>query len=237
MNENNVSFDLALDFALRENARREMEQLPRPSELETMYPDMSALDAKLSALLEKMKSHKHRVRPARIIRKALLVAAIAMALFSCLMLASSDVRNAVVNTIIEWTNRDMGIRFEIQGDPLTALPDGYGPHYIPEGLVFNDAASATESDGSFYYAYQSEDGSKALDIQVRILQNGSMTWMDNEHTTYDKITFNGAKAYLGTFQKHKGYVMIWASDGVENTIYAEGNISLSDIYKIAENLY
>jgi len=202
-----------------------------------LFPYMTTLDSNLFGLFEKIKSHKRRIRPERIIRKALLVAAIAMALFSCLMLASSDVRNAVVNTIIEWTNRDMGIRFDIQGDPLTALPEGYGPHYIPEGLVFNDAASVTESDGSFYYTYQSEDGASVLDIKVGILQNGSMTWMDNEHTTFDKITFNGAQAYLGTFQKHKGYVMLWASDGIENMIYAEGNVSLSDVYKIAENLY
>lgn len=234
MNENNVSFDLALDFALRENARREMEQLPRPSELETMYPDMSALDAKLSALLESMKSHKRRVRPSRIIRKALLVAAIAMALFSCLMLASSEVRNAVVNTIIEWTNRDMGIRFEIQGDPLTALPDGYGPHYIPEGFEYDEDSSSSDSS-SVFLVYRS--GNDKIVISCQVSENASMTWADNEHTSYDTITFNGVTAYLGTFKERDGYTLDWANNGIEYSIYAESaNITLSEMFDIAENI-
>lgn len=233
-NAQQVSFHRMLAYALDETVRQEWETIPKDGSL-----NLSGLDERIRksvAQLKKALVHKKQTR-LRILKKTLLTAAVLASLLFATLMTNASVRNAVVNTIIEWTGRDVGIRFEIEGEPLAALPENYGPHYIPEGFVFLEEVSFKESDGSFSYGYQTEDGSNVLDIQVGIAQNGSMYWMDNEHTIYDKITFNGVSAYLGTFQKHKGYVMLWAKDGVEYYIYTEGTMSLSDVYKIAENIY
>lgn len=243
-NKQTVSLYALIKWALEEDTEREIAALPTPQELEALYPDTSAFRQRVFGEIERMqkeerhKRHK-RHKPLRIVKRTLFVAAILISIFFCVILTSAAVRNAVVNTIIEWTNRDIGIRFEIEGEPLTALPAGYGPHYIPEGFEFVEAFSYyEEADGSFYYDYETEDGSRILDIQASILQNGSMTWMDNEHAEYEMITFQNVSAYLGHGTSVSGdeiYIMLWAKNGIEHFIY--GTVSLSDLFKIAENIY
>lgn len=133
----------------------------------------------------------------RVVRKTLTAAAILVSLLFCVLMANASVRAAVVNTIIEWTGRDIGIRFEVTGEPLAALPNGYGPHYVPAGLIFDEEMSYQETDGSFFYTYASVDGKVILDVQVTIAQNGSAYWIDNEHLEHERITFNGVTAYYG----------------------------------------
>lgn len=240
-NEAAVSLYALIKWALEEDTEREIAALPSPKELEALYPDTSAFRQRVFGEIERMQKeerHKRR-RPLRIAKRTLLAAAILISIFSCILLTSAAVRSAVVNTIIEWTNRDIGIRFEIEGEPLTALPAGYGPHYIPERFAFAEEDSYYEdADGSFYYDYKTDDGSGILDIQVSILQNGSMTWMDNEHAEYERITFQDVTAYLGHGTSVGGdeiYIMLWAKDGIEHFIY--GTVSLSELLEIAENIY
>ena len=169
--------------------------------------------------------------------KTLTAAAILVSLLFCVLMANASVRAAVVNTIIEWTDRSVGIRFEMTGTPLTNLPEGYGPHYIPEGMIYQDDVSWKVND-QISYSYVSEDGTSAVDIQITIANNSSGYWMDNEHILYDRITFSGETAYLGTFKNGTGYVMLWVNGGIEIYIYYIGSeASLSELYHIAENIY
>ena len=62
--------------------------------------------------------------------------------------------------------------------------------------------------------------------------------MDNEHIIYDKITFEGETAYLGTFRDGTGYVVLWVSEGVEIMLYYhDAEATVSELYRIAENMY
>lgn len=234
-----VSLRLLLKFCLEQEAQERMESYLSPQELKELYPDMTALDHKVSKGIHAIqKDEKRRLRrPLRVLKRALLVAAVLISMFTCTLLTSASVRNAVVNTIIDWTGRDVGFQFIIEGEPLSALPDGYGPHYIPDGFIFEDNNAIIEPDFIDLH-YISEDKDRILSVGVSVLQNSSQTRMDNEHTEYEMITFQGTEAYVGhwiSVDGIEGYFMIWAKDGIENQIY--GTVSFSELIKIAENIY
>ena len=234
--EQSVSLPELMRWALAERAEQELSDMPSPQELQSMLGDLPELRRRVFSDLEGQQKSRSR-RPLRVLVRALIVAAVLVSILACMMMASAAVRGAVVNTIIDWTNRDVGIRFEVEGEPLSALPEGYAPHYIPEGMVCMEEVSWKSKTG-FMYAYQSEDGATVLDIQVGIAENSSMYRIDNEHIIYDKITFNGVQAYLGTFEESRGYVMLWMKDGIEHMIYICGEgVTLSEVCAIAENIY
>ena len=62
--------------------------------------------------------------------------------------------------------------------------------------------------------------------------------IDNKHIDYTTVSFNGVTAYLGTFRQHNGYVLLWTKNNIEHYIYLESStIPLSEVYRIAENIY
>lgn len=234
--EKQVSLWSVMKFVMEQQAQELAETFQTPRELEEEFPDTSDLEYKVFSRIEAMQQEKGR-QSLHVLRRTMLVAAVLMSLLFATLMTNAAVRSAVVNTIIEWTGRDVGIRFESEGEPLTVLPEGYGPHYIPAGFVLLEDASFQEENGSFSYAYQTEDGVRILDIQVRIAENGSMYWMDNEQAEYERITFRGVKAYLGHGESVNGqetYIMLWVKDGIEHFIYA--TVSLSELFEVAENI-
>lgn len=234
--EQSVSLPELMRWALAERAERELEDMLSPQELQSMLGDLPELRHKVFSNLDGQRKSRPR-RPLRVLVRALIVAAVLVSLLACMMMASAAVRGAVVNTIIDWTNRDVGIRFEVEGEPLSALPEGYAPHYIPEGLILNEDQSWSSNAG-FSYAYQSEDRGTVLDIHANVAENCSVYRIDNEHIIYDKITFNGVQAYLGTFEESRGYVILCMKDGIEHMIYICGEgVTLSEVCAIAENIY
>lgn len=234
-----VSLRLLLKFCLEQEAQEWMEAYPSPKELAEMYPDTSGLRKKVFASIDKRQKEETRKKrkPLRIIKRTLLVAAVLISIFTCTLLTSATVRSAVVNTIMDWSGRDVGIQFVIEGEPLSALPDGYGPHYIPDGFEYEED-SALIDPGFINLDYISTDKLKTLTITISVLQNSSHTRMDNEYTEFDMIIFQGVTAYIGHWNSvdgANGYFMIWAKDGIENQIY--GTVTLSELFKIAENIY
>ena len=235
--EMNVSLRTLLQIACAENARREMEILPAPREMERFYPDTTALTGRVLGAVKARRTAAKTRRSLRMAKRAVSVAAILMSLLFCTMMASASLRAAVVNTIIEWTEQAVGIQFETEGESPLVLPESYGPHYIPEGLVCQKEISWLTQD-AFLYVYQSADKSSALTIQGGIAQNNAGYWIDNEHIRYQQIVFNDAPAYLGAFEDGTGYVMVWVEQGVEIMICFESETaSLSELYQIAENIY
>ena len=190
-----VSLRLLLKFCLEQEAQDRMESYPSPRELEQQYPDMEHLDRRVLPAVERLRRAGKRKghAPLRLLKRLLVVAAILISILSCILFTSAAIRSAVVNTIIDWTGRDVGIHFEIEGEPLSALPDGYGPHYIPDGFEY-DAKNSLIERGIIDLSYQSADRSQVLTISANIIRNSSQNRMDNEHTEYEMITWLDTKA-------------------------------------------
>ena len=234
-----VSLYALIQWGLQEHTERQLAALPSPQEVDAVLGDTSdfcrrVLEA-VQQLLRRQRRGKRRLL--RAVRKTVVAAALLASFLSCVLMANASVRAAVVNTMIEWTGRDIGIRFEVEGEPLAALPDGYGPHYIPGGMIYQDDISWKVRD-QVLYSYVSEDGTSVLDIQITVAQNGSAYWIDNEHLVYEKITFNGVTAYYGHGTSVGGdeiSTLLWVKDGIEHDIYT--NVSMSELFEIAENIY
>ena len=234
-----VSLRELLKAACEESVRREVDAYPTPKELKEKYPDTSEATRRTFAALgvERKALLRARRRSLHVVRKTLVAAVIVLSMLFATLMTNAEMRAAVVNTLIEWTENFVRIQYEVEGKGPAVLPEGYGPHYIPEGLIYQDDVSWKVND-QISYSYVSEDGTSAVDIQITIANNSSGYWMDNEQILYDRITFSGETAYLGTFKNGTGYVMLWVNGGIEIYIYYIGSeASLSELYHIAENIY
>lgn len=121
-----ISFDAALMMALRTDAQKELDELPTPEQLKERYPDTFRWDAYLKAAL-------HKRRP---MLKWVLVAALTLVILTLSALAvSADFRKAVYTMIQKFLSIEMQLTYQVDGEPLEQLPNGYSDHYVPDGFV------------------------------------------------------------------------------------------------------
>ena len=118
-----VSFDAALMMALRADAQKELDELPSPAQLMERYPDTFRWDARLKAAL-------HKRRP---MLKRVLVAALTLVILTLGALAvSADFRKTVYTMIQKFLPIEMQLTYQVDGEPLEQLPNGYSDHYVPD---------------------------------------------------------------------------------------------------------
>ena len=215
-----VSFDAALMMALRADAQKELDELPSPAQLKERYPDTSRWDARLKAAL-------HKRRP---VLKRVLVAAMTLVILTLGALAvSADFRRAVYTMIRKFLPIEMQLTYQVDGEPLEQLPNGYSDHYVPDGF---------ERAENFLHVYSSKETEESYTVRCSIIQPGQQSLFDNEHTVYETVKVGEADATLGTSASENGdtvYILSWEQGGVSNTIM--GNISRDEIMKIAENVF
>lgn len=197
-----ISFDAALMMALRADAQKELDELPTPAQLEERYPDTFRWDARLKAAL-------HKRRP---VLKRVLVAAMTLVILTLGALAvSADFRKAVYTMIQKFLPIEMQLTYQVDGEPLEQLPNGYSDHYVPDDFE--------------------------RDVDCSVIQDyGQVETFDNEHTVYERIKVGTADATLGTNNSggRTGYVLVWEKDGISHTII--GKIPREEILKIAESI-
>ena len=226
-----ISFDAALMMALRADAQKELDELPTSAQLKERYPDTSRWDERMAAALQQKKKH----RP---VLKQLLVTALTLVLLAIGALAvSADFRKAVYTMIQKFLPIEMQLTYQVDGEPLERLPDGYSDHYVPDGFE-RDREQEFESAENFLHVYSSKESGKGYTVRCSIIQPGQQSSFDNEHTTYENVKVGDADATLGTSASENGdtvYILSWEQGGVSNTIM--GNISRDEIMKIAENVF
>ena len=226
-----ISFDAAVMMALRADAQKELDELPTSAQLKERYPDTSRWDERMAAALQQKKKH----RP---VLKQLLVTALTLVLLAIGALAvSADFRKAVYTMIQKFLPIEMQLTYQVDGEPLERLPDGYSDHYVPDGFE-RDREQEFESAENFLHVYSSKGSGKGYTVRCSIIQPGQQSSFDNEHTTYENVKVGDADATLGTSVGENGdtvYILSWEQGGVSNTIM--GNISRDEIVKIAENVF
>ena len=225
-----ISFDAALMMALRADAQRELDSLPTPKQFEEIYPDTSQWDERMTEALKKKKHHP--------VLKRVLIAALTLVMLTVGALAvSADFRRAVYTMIQKFLPIEMQLTYQVDGEPLERLPDGYSAHYVPDGFE-RDREQEFESAENFFHVYSSKGSGKGYTVRCSIIQPGQQSSFDNEHTTYENVKVGDADATLGTSVGENGdtvYILSWERGGVSNTIM--GNISRDEIVRIAENVF
>ena len=223
-----ISFDAALMMALRADAQKELDELPSPAQLKERYPDTSRWDARLQAAL-----HKHRP-----VLKRVLITVLTLVILTLGALAvSADFRRAVYTMIQKFLPIELQLTYQVDGEPLERLPDGYSDHYVPDGFE-RDREQEFESAENFLHVHSSKGSGKGYTVRCSIIQPGQQSSFDNEHTTYENVKVGDADATLGTSVEKNGdtvYILSWEQRGISNTIM--GNISQDEIARIAENIF
>ena len=222
-----VSFDAALMMALRADAQKELDELPTPAQLKERYPDTSRWDARLKAAL-------HKRRP---VLKRVLVAAMTLVILTLGALAvSADFRKVVYTMIQKFLPIEMQLTYQVDGEPLEQLPNGYSDHYVPDGFE-RDYEQGYDDAQAFLHVYSSKKSSIGYTVQCSVIQPGNQALFDNEHTTYKIVKIGDVDASLGTSTVESGisvYILNWGQDGIAHVIM--GNIPMDEVFKIAESI-
>ena len=222
-----VSFDAALMIALRADAQKELDELPTPAQLKERYPDTSRWDARLQAAL-------HKRRP---MLKRVLVAALTLVILTLGALAvSADFRKTVYTMIQKFLPIEMQLTYQVDGEPLEQLPNGYSDYYVPDGFE-RDCEQEFESAENFLHVYSSKESGKGYTVRCSIIQPGQQSLFDNEHTVYETVKVGEADGVLGTSTDEHGknvYTLSWEYQGITHTVM--GNIPYDEIMKIAEGI-
>ena len=222
-----VSFDAALMMALRADAQKELDELPTPAQLEKRYPDTFRWDARLKAAL-------HKRRP---VLKRVLVAAMTLVILTLGALAvSADFRKVVYTMIQKFLPIEMQLTYQVDGEPLEQLPNGYSDHYVPDGFE-RDYEQGYDDAQAFLHVYSSKKSSIGYTVQCSVIQPGNQALFDNEHTTYKIVKIGDVDASLGTSTVESGisvYILNWGQDGIAHMIM--GNIPMDEVFKIAESI-
>ena len=222
-----ISFDAALMMALRADAQKELDELPTPAQLKERYPDTSRWDARLQAAL-------HKRRP---MLKRVLVAALTLVILTLGALAvSADFRKTVYTMIQKFLPIEMQLTYQVDGEPLEQLPNGYSDYYVPDGFE-RDCEQEFESAENFLHVYSSKGSGKGYTVRCSIIQPGQQSLFDNEHTVYETVKVGEADGVLGTSTDEHGknvYTLSWEYQGITHTVI--GNIPYDEIMKIAEGI-
>ena len=170
--------------------------------------------------------------------KRVLVAALTLIILTFGALAvSADFRKAVYTMIQKFLPIEMQLTYQVDGEPLERLPDGYSDHYVPDGFEMDDAQKFERAE-NFLHVYSSKETEESYTVRCSIIQPGQQSLFDNEHTVYETVKVGEADATLETSASENGdtvYILSWEQGGVSNTIM--GNISRDEIMKIAENVF
>lgn len=241
MNEQQISLYQAIGQSLGELCEEErMQYHPGRSctAFAGAFPDWTAGSAPPCGSSGQSGSARAFRPPAGILergKRAALLAAVLMALFLGLLTVSADMRAFLKRTIAIWTGPNVDIRYEVDGHKLTELPEGYAPHYIPEGFSYNENNSFAMGNETIF-DYENKEG-HFIQITIRIAENASLTSMDTEHTNFKKIDYGEGGAYLGTFEDGDGYTMYWFADGIEHELYISAALKEDEVFKIADGIY
>ena len=222
-----ISFDAALMMALRADAQKELDELPSPAQLKERYPDTSRWDARLQAAL-----HKHRP-----VLKRVLITVLTLVILTLGALAvSADFRRAVYTMIQKFLPIELQLTYQVDGEPLERLPDGYSDHYVPDGFEMDDAQKFERAE-NFLHVYSSKETEESYTVRCSIIQPGQQSLFDNEHTVYETVRVGEADGVLGTSSGEDGqqvYTLNWESNGIAYTVM--GDIPYDEIIKIAESI-
>ena len=190
-----VSFDAALMMALRADAQKELDELPSPAQLKERYPDTSRWDARLQAAL-------HKRRP---VLKRVLIAVLTLVILTLGALAvSAEFRRAVYTMIQKFLPIEMQLTYQVDGEPLEWLPDGYSDHYVPNGFEMDDVQKFERAE-NFLHVYSSKETEESYTVRCSIIQPGQQSLFDNEHTVYETVKVTSRTCFFQPLQQGLQY--------------------------------
>lgn len=198
-------------------------ELEKPEEEVKFSPEH---EAKMRKLFQQERRCAQRKRMAKYTRRAAALLAAALVLGACL---KYDEVNAwlvrIKNYFVEITQEKTAFNYEKNAQGDTYSTDELTLDYIPEGFELKESVSKRDGLRLFF---EKED----LKFSVNVYPQKGNKGIDTENADIKKFKINGLEAIFST--KENKNILVW-NDG-EYAFQILGNISESEIVKIAENL-
>ena len=105
----------------------------------------------------------------------------------------------------------MQLTYQVDGEPLEQLPNGYSDHYVPDGFE-RDYEQGYDDAQAFLHVYTDIMTNDFYTVSCAIVQNQNQKELfDNEHTKYRKVKMGDVEALLGE-DKNTGYYLVWEDE-------------------------
>lgn len=225
-----ISADTMIALVVAEAEAREEASLPSLREMNEAFRPSASFGQRMDKLFRSLKRRERLRRWGRRARRVALCLAVLIAVFSCAMLPVEAVREAVVDTLIEWHEESLDLVYTSDDPGSRELPETFELGYLPEGFVPSEFSVNIPGRIIRYYEKGEEE---YVDVEVQVLDGKAQIVMDNEYTTYYSIQFDSHDALWGSREGGTN-LLSWSDDGLVYLI--SGSLPLNEMIRIAENI-
>lgn len=222
-----ISSDAFLYMLVEEMKSRQLSELPTLAEMNAAFVPSAEFQQKISREEKIFNNRQRKTTMRRSIRRTISVAVITIAIFSCLLLPVAAVRQAVVQTLLEWKEGFTNIVFtteEVQTTPLNV-----SVNYLPEGYIPDDPFAP----GDYYRLIAHTEEGATLSIEIAKIDDGNIFLVDNEYTVYYTVTFDDIEALW--MPHEQGFsTLLWTDDGYYIAVFSE--LDLTEVLQIAQSI-
>lgn len=226
-----ISVDALLAMAMAEVEREELAALPSLEAMNEAFRPSAEFEEKMHKLLRGVKRQEKRRRNWKVARRAMTAAAACLALFTCTMLPARAVREAVVETLIEWQDKFATLVFSLQKEECAGqLPGKVELLYLPQG--YQEKESVLFDSADFTAVYEGSGGD-LITVSVSAVSTKQTVDVDNEFSQYYLLEFDGNKA-VWMHRQDGSNLLIWNDDSLLYQV--SGPLDLSELVKIGQNI-
>ncbi|WP_102049715.1 DUF4367 domain-containing protein [Pygmaiobacter massiliensis] len=225
-----LSVDALLALAVTEAEAREMAELPSLNEMNRAFEPSTAFQARIERVIRKNDKKERRRKTRFYIKRTSTVLAASVALFSCVMLPVRAVRQAVVETFIEWRDKFSSIVFSSKDNAVTELPGTIELEYVPEGYQLQETVSF---DRSFFNLKYTNNTTNYFSVSITVIGDNYVENVDNEHSQYYSLEFDGNQALWVACQDGSNF-LIWNKDNLAYNV--SGSLDIAELVCIAQGI-
>ena len=225
-----ISPDALIAMIVTEAQDRALAQMPGP---EAPLGEVQASDTflrRMDALVHTANRRANRQYGRLAIKRFLVALATALSLFSCTMLPVKAVREAVVETLLEWHDQFVTVSFS-DGDASPVPAFRASLSYIPQGFTLVEASDPAATQR--YYAQYADASGGSFDVIIAPI-NDTQAQINNENAAYYSLQFDGHNAIWCVMNVDNSNVLVWESDRLAYSM--TGDLDITELIKIAEGI-
>lgn len=224
-----ISPDALITMLVTEAEARELEELQSIEESEEEFRPSEKFQRQMEELLQQAsrKSGGHRLW--KKIEKCVASIAVAVSLFTFIMLPVENVRNAVGETLLDWQEKFVEIVFTKSPGVTRTLPT-IDILYVPDGFELTEPANIRRD--SYYAIFRNPIGDE-YSLRAVVIENKQNIATDNEFTSYSSIKID-EKEFIWGILKDGSQSLVWKEKGV--ALQITGDIDLTEMINISEGL-
>ncbi len=219
-------FEMMLRQAVKDNFFEELDSLPSNDKLAQQYSFSTEFDYKMQKLFSK---ERHKEIVATILgwtKRAVAVITIIVALSFATLLTSTEVRAAVIDTVVQWFEGFTKFTSQSTQEEQDRI---WTPSYLPDGFM---EESTNLLPGMFTTDYRNAENHR---ITLTVTQSDNSISVNNENVDYsiltsDKMTYHIFQSKLSD----KYSTIIWFSDGY--SLALDAMLPTQELLKIAKSI-